>query len=322
MSYAVLNMVKIIDKFVIFIVMSKTLIKLANRIHEDYSDNLQDIFNNLNIFIKENSDYFSRFSAEDIVYLTYYIYSINRFGNLEVAQKVIIPDLFVASFFFYSKEDKHLEECGECDGRGNIDCTECNGVGTVSCSTCSGEGEVDCNDCNGNGNVDCEDCDGTGEIDGEDCSKCNGNGENTCVGCGGDGEHTCSDCNGEGEERCFECSGSGNESCPNCDDGEITTEELDYEINDYLIYDEKLVNYLFKEWNDNKPMGTELEFTSRPTVLNISSRTEHAFFDEEKLKDKNFYCFGVSKLSDTPLHRFRRLNGVSPDNEPDIVSYR
>lgn len=60
-----------------------------------------------------------------------------------------------------AESPEELEDCGECDGTGQIsvDCAECDGGTTEEdeeCESCEGYGEVD---------RDCDNCDGTGELE-------------------------------------------------------------------------------------------------------------------------------------------------------------
>ena len=87
------------------------------------------------------------------------------------------------------------EECGTCDGEGEIDCEEC-----------VGEGEYECDDCNGVGTVACNECDGHAQIQ-EVCDNCDGDGETYCDWC----EYSeCGECGGEYEASdCNGCDGAG-----------------------------------------------------------------------------------------------------------------
>ena len=77
----------------------------------------------------------------------------------------------------YDNEERVLETCGDCEGRGREDCTICGGSGTVECN----------------------DCDGTGEVSGEACDSCQGGGEFYCDECDGDGHIECRECDGAGD---------------------------------------------------------------------------------------------------------------------------
>lgn len=309
--------------------MNKKLAKLAKKLHDDFNDNLQDIFTELMKVLMDNREYFSQLSAEDTIKLVYYIYSLNKTGTFDLGEK-IISELHLAQFFDYSKNNPHMEQCDYCDGDGKQDCSECDGMGQVRCPDCD-EGQVECNDCDGDGEIKCTECDGSGEIDGEECEECNGGGEIKCVECGGRGEFTCSSCGGEGYEQCSECSGNGNQECEYCEgEGETETAEYDYQIKEWLIFDSQLISYLYKESADSAPIGKTLEFTNRPTVLLINSRKEHGQFDD-LIEENYIYCFKISPFGSdklyfdnhsktpTPFKYSTPILGVSTWDEPDTL---
>ena len=80
------------------------------------------------------------------------------------------------------------EQCGMCQGWGEIPCRSCQGKGCQICEECGGTGEAPrCAKCQGTGLVTCTRCNGTGEYKGEKCSKCAGEGEFLCTTCKGEG---------------------------------------------------------------------------------------------------------------------------------------
>ena len=81
-----------------------------------------------------------------------------------------------------------LEQCGRCQGWGEIPCLICQGKGCVICEECGGTGEAPrCKRCSGIGLVTCSKCNGTGKYKDEECSKCAGAGEFLCTSCKGEG---------------------------------------------------------------------------------------------------------------------------------------
>ena len=89
------------------------------------------------------------------------------------------------------------EDCGNCDGEGEVDCEEC-----------VGEGEYECDDCNGVGTVACNECEGNAQIE-EECDTCDGEGETYCDWCE-DGWAECNECGGDYEQSdCHNCDGNG-----------------------------------------------------------------------------------------------------------------
>jgi hypothetical protein len=302
--------------------MSNRLKKLASIISDEFSDNLRKIYGSVLTFQSENPDYFvPTFTANDTIKLVYYIYSLKKTDGFDFAEK-IIPELQLAQFFDYNKVSVHQENCDNCDGDGNETCQYCDGNGQISCDSCEGEGEVDCNVCDGEGNTECSECEGEGDIEGETCDNCSGKGEVECDSCGASGRKTCGNCGGDGYESCDECNGNGSINCDYCDsDGQIDTLDFDYMINEYLIFDDDLIDGLYRDWQNNTPLGHTLEFKERPTVLLINSRWEYGQFDPS-VKEYEKYCFNISPFNSTRLFYKRKgvsVEGISANDEPDTL---
>jgi hypothetical protein len=302
--------------------MSNRLKKLASIISDEFSDNLTKIYGSVLTFQSENPDYFvPTFTANDTIKLVYYIYSLKKTDDFDFAEK-IIPELHLAQFFDYNKVSVHQENCDNCDGDGNETCQYCDGNGQISCENCEGEGELDCWTCDGEGRTECTDCDGEGDIDGETCDNCSGRGDVECDTCGGGGKKTCNNCGGDGYESCDECNGNGSINCDYCDsDGQVDTLDFDYMINEYLVFDDDLVDGLYRDWQNNTPLGHTLEFKGRPTVLLINSRWEHGQFDPS-VKEYEKYCFNISPFISTRLFYNRKgvgVEGITANDEPDTL---
>lgn len=307
--------------------MNKKIAKLAKVFHDEFNEKLQDIYEGVMKLIVDNREYFGFMSPLDAIQMVYYIYSLKKTGGFELGEK-IFSEVYLAQFFDYSKSNPHKEQCDSCNGDGQDECDYCDGIGQVRCGDCD-DGKVECNKCDADGEFECDECNGEGTIDGEECEECSGSGTIRCENCDGDGENTCSTCGGDGYESCYECGGSGNETCRNCDgDGEIETSDFVYVIQEWLIFDSDLVNYLQKESAANGSVGNPLEFTKRPTVILINSRKEHGQFDEEVLEDE-YYCFKIEPLGTDKLYfdnygkapnAFKYSNpilGISSWEEPD-----
>jgi len=302
--------------------MSNRLKKLASIISDEFSDNLTKIYGSVLTFQSEHPDYFlPTYTANDTIKLVYYIYSLKKTDGFDFAEK-IIPELQLAQFFDYNKVSVHQENCDNCDGDGNVTCQYCDGNGQISCDSCEGEGEVDCNMCDGDGKTECSECDGEGDIEGETCDNCSGKGEVECDSCGASGRKTCGNCGGDGYESCDECNGNGSINCDYCDsDGQIDTLDFDYMINEYLIFDDDLIDGLYRDWQNNTPLGHTLEFKERPTVLLINSRWEYGQFDPS-VKEYEKYCFNISPFNSTRLFYKRKgvaVEGISANDEPDTL---
>ena len=104
--------------------------------------------------------------------------------------------------------------CDECEGEGEIqeECSTCeDGKGKIECKVCNATGKDDrgeeCGECDGDGEIECSYCFGEGEIT-ESCEYCeSGCILESCEYCDGSGEIECSNCDGSGEVDCDECGG-------------------------------------------------------------------------------------------------------------------
>jgi len=83
--------------------------------------------------------------------------------------------------------NKGIQECGDCEGRGNWACGTCDGDGSIEIEDSEGDTEqVDCEECAGRGNLDCEYCNGDGQVE---CSTCQTNYDSeSCEYCEGTGK--------------------------------------------------------------------------------------------------------------------------------------
>lgn len=300
--------------------MSKRVKNIAKTLHEDFDDNLSEIYKGISDLLLKHTEYFSLLEPKDVIALNYYIYSLNRTGNFELAEK-IIPELHLVSFFDYDPNNIHMEDCDQCDGDGRVECDNCDGSGSISCEYCEGDGELECEDCEGDGKISCKICDGSGETEDGECKDCGGDGEIPCGGCGGDGRRTCRYCGGDGGETCGDCSGSGAESCYKCSsEGDIETEEVDYEIREYLFFEKDIIDYCEAEKETKSPISEQVPFFKRPTSLLMNVNKEHAEFDDS-LKKGNNYCFSIEPLENVKLffHTSREKKGktITSWEEPE-----
>lgn len=129
---------------------------------------------------KSQKDYFTYLGPENLLKLTFYVYSFKKTNGFKLAEKIINNLTFIE--LIQTDNDKYLNDCPECRGDGVIRCDSCDGIGSFECQECGGDGEIYV----GNGsNHECENCSGNGEIS---CQDCNGDGEINCDNCGGIGE--------------------------------------------------------------------------------------------------------------------------------------
>lgn len=186
--------------------MNDKLKRLAKNVSElvlNDTETLQSTYDNLRAVMQKQRDYFSNFPPENIIKLTFYVWSYKKTGDFKVADKIL--DKIAFAVLFTTEGNTYEDECGECDGNGNQHCEYCGGDGNVQCDTCEGDGEVYCSECNGSGAIEDDD----GRL--IDCDECDGKGKMDCSDCAGGGENRCDECNGDGSEECRYCDGSGME---------------------------------------------------------------------------------------------------------------
>ena len=255
--------------------MNDKLKRLAKNVSElvlNDTETLQSTYDNLRVVMLKQRDYFSNFPPENIIKLTFYVWSYKKTGDFKVADKVL--DKIAFAVLFTTEGDTYSEECGECDGNGNQHCEYCGGDGNVQCDTCEGDGEVYCSECNGSGAI--EDDDGTLN----DCDECAGKGKIDCNACDGDGENTCSECNGDGSEECRYCDGSGMEQ----------TDQLLYNIYNIVTWS----NY-FKDRCELTEQSAEITMSEydfdrlRNDYIVLSQDDEHAEL-KEFIETNEMYC--------------------------------
>ena len=161
--------------------------KVADRLIGLYGNHTYDnpfaVYTKLTALSKNYITFFSNFTPEEILKLTFLIYSKLQTDGYQLGEKMINDLLFVT--FIVKTSD--LTE---------FECDTCGGSGTYSCDVCGGEGYYNCSECDGDGKLECSECDGVGLIDGEECEECDGTGKVDCDECQGEGSVNCSNCNG------------------------------------------------------------------------------------------------------------------------------
>ena len=274
--------------------MKSSIKKLCRTVIEDYdTSSLNSVYSGLQEQIKEQPDYFQKYDTIDRFEIIYGIFSLGNFGSFDWAERVL-PNLYLVSVFNYQEDDYHQQVCEECNGDGRLSCENCNGNGYVPCDNCDGEGTQEC-----------ETCGGGGEVDGEGCEDC-----------GGDGDIDCPVCDNESTISCSQCDGSGDSPCETCDEtGEVTTEFLNYNIYDYLIYDKAILRFL-KERNElDKPIGSDLNFLDKVSfldsnqILSLSNRMRNELFSDFVEPNKD-YCFYVKPVSNEDIRWYRETPEV------------
>lgn len=225
---------------------------------------------------EENKEYFSKFSAKDIIKMIIYIFSIKNFGDVNKGDE-LIERSYVGAYFWKDSADVFLESCNKCGGSGYY-----------SCDNCGGNSKVECSSCDGSGSVHCDDCDGVGHIDGEECESCDGRGEFDCFDCGGDGQQECDDCNVNGELECDDCDGTG----------DLETDETNFIIYSFLTWNSKIIKDMYDSDEMTKPLyeGEILDDSDNFFVTDMQ-QTHQKF--EDWVEDEQKYCFNLSSLQES-----------------------
>jgi hypothetical protein len=275
--------------------MNERIKKIANKLSENIrwkgiNQIYYDLFNRM---LKTSMDYFNRFSANDMLKLVIYIYSIKNFNNTTVGDK-IIETAWVGNYLRYEEDDFENETCDNCAGDGDIRCDNCDRDGNEECRTCSGSGSVFCESCGGDGEDD----------EGGECDECNGTGEFTCDQCEGAGLITCRSCGGDVYERCLECEG----------DGSIETEKLNYTKTSFMTWDPILIESFRNSYELDKPIFIDSNFEdykdeNKLLILNEESDSGK-FFDF--VEPDYEYCYFFDRFPSE--HTFR--------SSPAILNYR
>lgn len=250
--------------------LKRITLKLEDTI--EYYDTPQHVYDELIELSVKQPDYFKMIGAENIIKLTFLIYSHKRTSSFDLGEQMLNDSMFL--FMLSSDGENHRTVCEDCGGEGQVDCHECDGVGEVPCSECDESGEINCDTCNGSG------------IDPE-------NEEESCWDCNGDGVKTCPSCHGNTVEDCPECYGSRIEPCPECDEvGEIETDDLDYEMEIIATWDKNLIQESIEFENTLVPIMTLEEYRKKTDLISIKYYNNGYTEFRKGFKPDEFYCFG------------------------------
>jgi len=263
--------------------LKRLAINVSELIRTD-DETLQSTYDNLKMLMSNQKDYFSYFSPENILKLTFYVWSYKKTGDFKVADKVL--DKIAFAVLFTTEGNTYEEECSQCDGNGNQSCSYCDGDGNIQCDTCEGDGEVYCSECDGSGAIEDDD----GRL--IDCDECDGKGKMDCSDCDGSGENRCNQCYGEGSEECDVCDGSGMEQ----------TDQLVYNVYNIVTWS----NY-FKDRCELTEQRMEITMSEydfdrlRNDYIVLSHDEEHAEF-RVLVEVNEMYC---PFYSDSPKLNFQ-----------------
>jgi len=256
--------------------MNEKLKRLALKLEDsvEHYDVPQQVYDELLELVSKQPDYFTMIGAENIIKLTFLIYSHKKTNSFELGDKMLNESMFL--FMIYSEGDNHREGCLDCGGDGQIDCQECDGEGEIPCTECEGSGEITCDTCNGSG------------VDPD-------NEEESCWDCYGEGNRTCPQCNGGTNETCPECYGNRLETCPICDDtGQIEMDSWDYSMATILSWDQELISSSIEHENTLVPIMSYADFQYDEKFIFIKSYDYDNNFMEFKkgFRANELYCFG------------------------------
>lgn len=203
--------------------MNEKLKKLAKKVEGLISggETPQQVYDLLIGVAKKQKDYFSHLGPDNIIKLTFYIYSIKNTNNFDLGDKMINNLSFIK---LVQTEGNHTVN---------------------SCEECGGDGYVRCDVCDSTGKIECDYCDGSGEVEGEV------EGFETCDDCGGDGEIDCEECGGDGEMVCNECGGNG----------EVESDSnYDFYVVSIVTWDRNIANVCELRENSGEPAMSEYDF--------------------------------------------------------------
>lgn len=273
----------------------KVATKLEGIIPE--TDTPTETFRSLSQLGRMQSEYLSNFGLKNILKIAIIIYFKKK--NIDETRINKILDSLFFAILFYTDGQEHEEECSQCDGSGSLRCSECYGEGHQECGECDGNGEVECDECEGEGKI--EDADG----DMIDCDNCGGKGEVDCDNCEG-GTVDCNYCGGTGEEECTECGGDGN----------IQTDEIDYDLIGICSWDPNLKNLLELREREYKPAVESLD-NFRKNYLEFSTTSGHAELPSD-IEEGEYYSV---LLTDNPPAKLLYNLNVSIENPEYLIGF-
>ena len=277
-------------------IMNKKIKKIALKLASSLKSNdFDELSRTIIKYTNDNKEYFSQFKPNEIVKMILYVYSVKKFGNIDIGDE-LIEKSYVGAYFSVDLEDFYSKEC-----------VVCAGSGYQTCSMCDSDGQVYCDECNANGKIECDECDGFGEIDDETCDNCNGTGEIDCDNCGGDGKNTCNDCSGNGEINCEECDGSGQEE----------TDENNFMIYSFITWDSSLVKDLFNSYELERPIIEQDDdiINNNETFFRTNIEESHSNFSSIVESEKK-YCFNLSPLNESEGILLTSVGGIKVVDYP------
>jgi hypothetical protein len=275
--------------------MNEKLKKIAVRLEDtiEFSGTPQDVYDELITLSKKQSDYFEIIGGENIIKLTFLIYSYKKTQSFELGEEILNDLVFL--YYVFSEGNNHREICEVCGGDGQIECHLCDGTGESPCDTCDETGEITCDTCNGSG------------VDPD-------NEEESCWDCNGDGNRTCPSCHGETMDTCRECDGSRLEPCPECDEvGDIETDDWDYEMEIIASWNKKLNQESIEFENSLVPIMSTENYNQQNNYIVIKYFGDDNYLEFKKgFESNHVYCFGHD---DNPKLKITK-NGMVVDNVP------
>ena len=263
--------------------MNEKLKKLAVNLEDTIGtfETPQNVYDELLELSRKQSDYFTMIGGENIIKLTFLIFSYKHTNNFDLGDKMLDDSMFL--FTLFSEGNEHRELCESCFGEGQVEC-----------DTCDGTGETPCEECDETGEIPCDTCDGSG-VDPD-------NEEESCWDCNGAGIRTCPSCHGDTMETCPECHGNRIEPCQNCDSiGEIETDDWDYEMETILTWDKLLISKAIEYENTLVPIMTINEYNQHDNYIVIKYYDDNHLEFRKGFRSEEVYCFGYSDNPDVKL---------------------
>jgi hypothetical protein len=109
----------------------------------------QMVFDKLGDIARKQKEYFEYLGPDNFIKLSIYIHSLKETNNFKLGEKILNNLMF--SKLVTTEGNRHVSQCDECEGSGELNCDYCGGDGKINCETCQQSGEVECPECDGDG---------------------------------------------------------------------------------------------------------------------------------------------------------------------------
>jgi hypothetical protein len=261
----------------------------------------QMIFDKLGDVARKQREYFEYLGPDNFIKLSIYIHSLKETNDFKLGEKILNNLMF--SKLVTTEGNRHVSQCDECEGSGELNCEYCGGNEKINCETCEGSGELECPECDGDGRQ-------MGDGEWEDCEACEGSGNGKCPDCGGEGYLSCDNCD-NGKNECWECSGNG----------DVETTQLKYDAYLVATWNRDINRDFSLNENSQYPALSEYEFDRlRDEYIVLTYEDDnHAEF-QDWVKINEVYCTFYSDEPKLNLTEKMRVDNRADSYEPDYYT--